>query len=105
MDKLPTFTKNAHGTTFHEIPDSVVVLVKGGVYKQTTAFVRGRHIYAKHGSGFVQLSRHGTGVSNLRVDAFDVPGLKYDFGNTGRMVATAINGVNIDAQVTKNIEA
>ena len=84
--KPPPYLSNAHGTTFHVIPDSVIILAKAGVYKQSSAYIRGRNIYAKHGGGFVQISRHGTSVPNLRVDAFDVPGVPHTFESTGRMI-------------------
>ena len=87
MSELPNYFNNAHGTTFHELPGSVVILSKGGVYKQSSVYHRGGWLYAKHGSGFVQLKKHGTSVPNLMVDGIDLGDDQAPpvMGKTGRL--------------------
>lgn len=92
----PHYIGNPHGLTFHEVPDSVVILVKGGVYKQSQVYVRGNFLYAKHGSGFAQINTHGTSVPNLRIDGLDIPGVDHAFEG-GRMIAKNIEAMEIKA--------
>lgn len=56
---------------FHEIPDGVAILKKGGVYKQTQLFHRDGRVYASAQGGYVRLGVHGTSVPSLSVDAID----------------------------------
>lgn len=79
---------NKNGLTFHEIPDSVVILASKGVYKQSKLYLRGDSIYAKHGAGFIQLSKHGTSVPNVRVDGFHIEGYEVEFNKVGRVAVT-----------------
>ena len=92
--------KLEHGILFHEIADSVVILKKGGVYKQATAYIRGNALYAKHGSGFVQLSPNGTSVTNLNVDAIYMPGVETTTGRTGRLEVTNLPALGLEDQTT-----
>lgn len=76
---------NDNGLEFHEIPDSVVILRSKGVFKQTKAFLRGGKVYAKHGSGFIMLNRHGTTVPTVMVDGFNIGDLEANFNKLGRL--------------------
>lgn len=101
--------KKENGLRFHEIPDSCVILAKGGVYKQAMAYIRGNALYAKHGAGYVQLSTNGTSVPNLRVDAIAIEGIEVEPGATGRYEVTKLEGFEITdpkipAQTTRRIE-
>lgn len=44
---------------FSEVTDALVILHKGGVYRQTTVYSRGDRFYAKQGAGFIRLLKHG----------------------------------------------
>lgn len=86
---------NEHGLEFTEIEDSVVVLVSGGVYRQGKAYLRGGFVYAKYGSGFVQILRTGTSKPNLRIDGLNLGKIKSDFNKLGRMVPLNIEDADI----------
>lgn len=58
---------------FHEIPDAFVILLKGGVYRQSKVYRRGDDLFAGYSGGFVRLSEHGTSVPNLRIVDVDLP--------------------------------
>jgi len=70
---------------FHAIDDAVVILRSKGVYKQVKAYTRKGYVYAKHGSGFVRLTKRGTGLPNVNVDDFDL-GFEPQYTKLGYMV-------------------
>lgn len=64
---------------FTLIEDSLCILRSGGVSRQTTLYRRGKHIYAKYGSGYVRLFKHGTtSVPKLSWIDFDLGELDLD---------------------------
>ncbi len=56
---------------FHEIPDALAILIKGGVSRQVPLFHRGERVYAKANGGFVRLSKQGTSVPGLNLDGIE----------------------------------
>jgi len=76
--------ENKNGLHFHEIADAVVILAKKGTYKQAKVYIRGKGLYAKYGSGFIQLMPHGTSAPDVRIDGISIPGLTIETGPTGR---------------------
>lgn len=63
---------------FHEIPDGVAILKKGGVSKQTDLFHRDGKVYAAAMGGYVRIGTQGTSVPNLSIEAIDGVTLKSD---------------------------
>lgn len=55
---------------FAIIEEGYVVLRKRGIFRQAKVYIRNGYIYAGHGGGFVQLSKHDKGTS--------VPDLTYE---------------------------
>lgn len=109
MRKTNMLLKNKHGLHFHEIPDSVVILSKAGVYKQTKAYIRGNALYAKHGSGFVQLTPNGTSQPGLNIDGIGIEGITVETGKTGRYEVKSLDGFElakptIEGSTTKRLE-
>lgn len=47
---------------FHIIDGAQVILVSKGVYRQSNVYARGnvRRLFAKYGSGYVSLIKHGS---------------------------------------------
>lgn len=44
---------------FHVLDEVFVITRNKGVFRQCKVFVRGDHVYAAHGAGFVRLMGHG----------------------------------------------
>lgn len=76
-----------NGLGFVRIPNSLVVLSSRGVYKESHVY--GRYgsdaLYAKHGSGFIQLNQLGTSAGNVGVDAFHIEGIDFKISKLGRL--------------------
>ena len=63
---------------FQIIDDSAVVLRSRGVFRQVPVFRRGETLYAKQGSGFVQLRQGGgTSVPSMTWDGTDIGALRF----------------------------
>lgn len=74
--------------TFSEIPNSVVIINRGGALSQHTAAFRRGEVYAKVGSGYVGLRRSSTSVDKMGLKDFDLgTEFKFCFTGTGRIVA------------------
>lgn len=60
---------------FAIVEDSFIVLVLAGVYRQSEVYVRHGFLYAKHGSGFVKLSKHekGTSIPKMTYEDLTLP--------------------------------
>lgn len=74
---------------FHEIPEGVVILRSGGIFRQAKVFRRGDGVYAAWGSGFIRLCGGG-GTSSPRVtyDALSAEGVSYDRRTAPKWVGT-----------------
>ena len=54
---------------FQQVEGDCVVLVEGGVYKQTDLYIRDDYLYAKAAGGFVRLYRDGsTSKARCRIE-------------------------------------
>ncbi|WP_299198262.1 MULTISPECIES: hypothetical protein [Pseudomonadota] len=73
--------------TFQHIENSVVILNKGGIQSQHEAYLRRGEVFAKMGSGFVGLRRHGTSKAGVNVVDWDLGGQEtFVYSPTGRVV-------------------
>jgi hypothetical protein len=57
---------------FTIVNEASVVLISGGVYRQSDVYVRGRHIYAKHGGGYIRISGYDSSTSAPKVKYEDL---------------------------------
>lgn len=57
---------------FTIVNEASVTLVSGGVYRPAEVYVRGRHIYAKQGSGYIRLSGYDNSTSAPKVKYEDL---------------------------------
>lgn len=73
------------GGCFHEIEGAVVVLRSKGVYTQAKVYQRNGRIYAAKGSSFIALSRDGTSVPTISVDAIEFENMNPELDRLGRM--------------------
>lgn len=63
---------------FTAIPDELVVLRQGGVYRQVPLFEYGGHVYAKFGSGFVGLRKPSSNYPTTKADVtYDIESLSF----------------------------
>lgn len=59
---------------FSKIPEGQAIVLNGGVYRQVEIAVRDGKIYAKHGGGWVRLSKGGaTSHQRVRWHEIDTP--------------------------------
>lgn len=59
-------------TPFQEITDGLAILLRKGIYSQVPLFKRNDNVYAKVGSGFIRLYKHGgTSVPTISWKDFD----------------------------------
>jgi hypothetical protein len=59
---------------FTIIPDAQAIVHSRGVYRQVPLYQRGNTIYAKHGGGYIRLSRGGgTSHPNVKWADIDTP--------------------------------
>lgn len=73
--------------TFQLIENSVVILSKNGAQSQHEAYTRRGEVFAKVGSFYVGLRRHGTSTSQYNVVDFDLGGQEnFAYTDTGRVV-------------------
>ena len=72
---------------FHIIEGAHVVTHSRGVYRQSDVYRNNEGvIFAKHGAGFIKITRHGTSVPNIRVIEHD--GFNPEYDKLGNMVVT-----------------
>lgn len=98
---------NPKEITFQKLEGSVVVIMKAnGSYSQHDAWVRRGEVYAKIGSGFAQIRRHGTSMNGITIKDYDL-GTDVEFGYTatGRLVIADHPHFNepADSSFTSNI--
>lgn len=88
MAKKPQVQKSkVDELTFQLIENSIVILSKNGVQSQHQAYTRRGEVFAKTGSSYVGLRRHGTSVNGLNVVDFDLGGQdEFAYTDTGRVV-------------------
>lgn len=64
---------------FHEIPDAIAIVKRGGVEKQVALFHRKERVYAAFSGGYVRIGTQGrTSVPNLTVLDIDGPNFMTD---------------------------
>lgn len=64
---------------FHEIPDAIAIVRRGGVEKQVNLFHRNGRVYAAASGGYVRIGTNGnTAVPNLTVMDIDGPTFTVD---------------------------
>lgn len=78
---------NLEEITFSKIPNSIVIINRGGTLSQHTASFRRGEVFAKVGSGYIGLRRTGTSVGKIGLKDFDLGSeFKFSFTGTGRIV-------------------
>jgi len=78
------------GVLFSIVEDAMVVLRKGGVYRQAKVYQRDGQLYAQHGGGYITIGQNGgmigTSVPNINVDAYNF-GFEPEISKLGRFYA------------------
>lgn len=77
---------------FHILDECFVITRNRGVFRQAKVFVRGEHVYAAHGNGFVRLMGHGgTTVPTMVWEGLsDHPGVQMRLGGAPKYGQPAI---------------